>query len=310
MKAINVIVATAIALSLVGCSKSGNSTDSSSSKVVKTEKESYTVLSWEDIPKYLGDSISIKDGKEVEIVGYLTSTISSDKSSGYIWNMEYNSVPTYTTSEDMQAAIDAGTVQKDTLNSKCIPISLEGIDNYANYTKVNKDALSEVTLADGAQYVTVKGVMHTSNRVDAHTVKNDWYLDVDSISVLTEDEYPESLTNYTEYMDSSEWKAYQSCINYIGECCYAWASDSSITEPDVEESSYKYDEILDAWKKNHPDIYKACEKDIKAIDGCYTTVSNCMKEKKRPDDAEGLYNDLSATYLDMLSQIAAFGEIK
>ena len=262
-------------LALSGCTSAQgteSSVETTETTTSEVQEKSYKPVTFTDMPETITDSYSAET-VDIAITGYLSSSISKDGSVGYLWNTGY------------------GTTPAETTVGKCVVLDL---------SSSQKD---ETIVGD--QFVTVTGSVMTEDYYDVYNTKSSWHLKVDSIVV--EEELPDNVQEYENYMASYEWEAFAKTIDFIGTAIYNWQSDETLVELDLELLECDMDSAIEKTKSDYPKIYETIKEYLNEFTEYYNTVKTCINEKTRPEDVESLYNNMRESYAGLSDDLVMFG---
>lgn len=273
---LNCLILCAMLTGTVGCSNSITTTVESSVvdgglENVIIDKE-YQVLSFSMLP----DSVTATYGGEytdVEITGYLSSFMSNDGSTGYLWDNGYGTTPDVT---------DYG---------KCVVLDLSQI--------------SSENAVTGDQFVTITGSIVPETHYDMFNFKSEWHLKVDTIIVAKN--LPDNVQEYLDFMESDEWEAYAELIDYVVNAVYSWHSDETVIIPELEILECDYSTALAETNTKYPQISSKINKHLESFGEFYTIVKTAMNDEKRPEGVDSLYENVVNTYTILSEDLVFFG---
>jgi hypothetical protein len=256
----------AAGLLLTGCSN--DVSDSSTTETSITDTASvgessiveYTRVYWTDLPTSMSESFDLSE-KNVEIIGYLSSSISNDKSTAYMFNTHVD-----LTGKDFYSLDESAGI-------KMVSLDLQNIVNYDNKTEYDDKNLTAVEISDGLQFVKVKGKIIKNESTDVFANKREWYLKVDSIEI-TED-IGSVVKEYEEFANSNEFEALSNSLNYAGDILYNLANDEDYTlDSDTDTNEYDIVETVKGIAENYPEIYSETEEDLKELERLVLNVED------------------------------------
>lgn len=234
----------------------------------------YTEISFNSIPEDILSEYN-DDIVDVSIVGYLSDSISNDKSTAYLFNSGY------------------GTTPEDITVGKCVVLDM-----------------SNITLSDsmhGDEFVTVKGTIIKDNWVNIYNTKSAWYLKVDKIESLIT--LPNNVREYQEYMESDEFEAFAKLIDFVGTAVYTWYNDDSVVELDLNDIGCNTTELSKCTKEKYPKLYEIiCEYEDN-LSEYYNDIVGYLDNGTRPKDIQYYYDGLYNNYSKLTDALVDYGMI-
>lgn len=259
---------------VAGCS-AGTTTDTSSvaeESTTSAMNKTYESAKFADMPASISESYT-SDLKNIQIMGYLSSSVSKDGSTGYLWNTGY------------------GTTPNESAVGTCVVLDM-----------TDAEKVDEIV---GDQFVVVAGTVIQEDYYDVFNNKSAWHLDVDTISIC--DTLPEKVQQYEDYMESFEWEAFAQTIDFVGNAIYMWQEDESLVELDLELLECDIEEAQSKTKELYPEIYDSINVYLSNFKQYYNTVVENMNNKTRPENLEELYTAMYDTYVGLSDDLVLFG---
>ncbi len=259
---------------MTGCS-ANTTTDTSSvveESTTSTVNKTYESAKFADMPESISESYT-GDLKNIQIMGYLSSSVSKDGSTGYLWNTGY------------------GTTPNESAVGVCVVLDM-----------TDAEKIDDII---GDQFVTVAGTIVQEDYYDVFNNKSAWHLDVDTISIC--DTLPEKVQQYEDYMESFEWEAFAQTIDFVGNAIYMWQEDENLVELDLELLECDIEEAQSKTKELYPEIYNSIYVYLSNFKQYYNTVVENMNNKTRPENLEELYTAMYDTYVGLSDDLVLFG---
>lgn len=238
--------------------------------------KNYVAISFTDLPESINDDVNLDSvANDVSLIGYLSDSISSDKSTAYIFNNSYGTVP-----------------------------------SELNFGKVAVLDLSKTVLNDnlsGDNYVEVKGTIINEDFVDIYNTKSSWHICVDSVEPLIE--LPNNVQEYQDYMESDEFEAFAKMIDFIGNAIYSWYEDETVVELELEDVGCDTKKLSKSTEEKYPGLYNVIKDYEDTLSEYYLDIVDLIENKERPDDIEKYYSGLYENYAGLSDDIIKYSMV-
>ena len=217
MKVLRVLIASLIVLTMTtGCNQESNKVEESTTTIGVSD---YTSLKWSELPISMQEEYT-SDKTKIELIGYLSSSISYDKSTAYLYNTHVD------------------------LSFK----EFSGLDT-ASGVKMVSLSLKDNSI-DGLQFVKVYGSVIKSKDTDVFGNSRSWRIVVDSIESVSVDSL--TVAEYEKFAESDEYEALSNAVNYAGSVLYNSSKDGLTND-------YEIVSAINGIAKNYPKVYEESE---------------------------------------------------
>lgn len=207
------MLGTLLCTSLTGCADTSTPTVTTNTEIGVSD---YTEIKWASLPNSMQDECTI-DGNKIVLIGYLSSCLSNDGSSCYLYNTHVD-----LTFKEFSTLDPSSGVKMTSLSLK------------------NKDI-------DGLQFVKVYGSIIKSKDTDVFGNKRNWHILVDKIEPIDSDSL--NVSEYERFAESDEYEALSNAVNYAGSVLYNSSKDGLTND-------YEIAKAINGIEENYPEVYK------------------------------------------------------